>query len=203
MESTATRGRRNTGTRSTPDGGQDARLPGGQAPPAEEDQVAAADVGPGEGDLAAGDGGALHPDAVAVGHGVLDHHHGVGAAGHDPAGGDGGRPAGGHLEALGGRLPGRQGHGGHPQPHRVQLLGAEGVGGPHGEAVHVGPVEGGDVHRGEDVGGQHPSPGPVQGDLLHLRRQVGTGGGEAAMGLGLVHHVEELALLHAGPSRGR
>ena len=85
--------------------------------------------------------------------GVLDHHHGVGAARHHAAGGDGGRGAGPDLDL------GRVAAGDHLGVERELLrrgVGrARGVGGAQREAVDIGAVERRHVDRRGEIGGQH------------------------------------------------
>ena len=85
--------------------------------------------------------------------GVLDHHHGVGAARHHAAGGDGGRGAG--PTSIFGRDARRRSPRRSAQPARRRVAGAGGVGGAQREAVDVGAVERRHVERRGHVMRQH------------------------------------------------
>ena len=85
--------------------------------------------------------------------GLLDHHHGVGAARDDAAGGDRGRGAGPHFHRR------RDAAGDHFGIERKALrravAGAGRIGGAHGKAVDIGAIERRRVDRRDHVGGKH------------------------------------------------
>ena len=85
--------------------------------------------------------------------GVLDHHHGVGAARHHAAGGDGGRGAGLHLDL--GRVAAGDHLGVERELLRRAVGGAGDVGGAQRKAVDIGAVERRHVDRRGEIVRQH------------------------------------------------
>ena len=85
--------------------------------------------------------------------GLFDHHHGVGAARNDAAGGDRRRGAGRHFDR---RLDAAGDHFGiERKPLACAIAGTRGIGGAHGKAVDIGTVERRRIDRRNDVGGKN------------------------------------------------
>jgi hypothetical protein len=101
-------------------------------------------------------------------------------------------PARGHLGLRHGA--GRQGFGREGEQARFFLHRAPGVGGLHGEAVHVGAVEAGHVDGGDHVLGQHAAQRGVQRHGVGAQRRQRQVFAEAALGLVAREHVQELGL---------
>ncbi|GJE44265.1 hypothetical protein AEGHOMDF_3453 [Methylobacterium soli] len=155
-----------------PAGGEHADLAGGDEARAAQHRLAERHVGAGAADELAGP---RRPDELDRGGAVmleelrmLHHHHRVGAARDDAAGGDRGRGAGRDRERRGGAAG--QDLGIEGEAHRARLAGARAVGGPDREAVDEGAVEGRHVDRRGDVLGQDPAEGLRQPH--GLRRQA-------------------------------
>ena len=126
--------------------------------PAPQHHLAARDVGAGIGDELAGRDRAAHVDrrrSVAVDQlGVLDHHHGVGAARDHAAGRDRGRGARRRLRAPAhGRR--RSTSPLSAKPARRDVARARGVGGAQREAIDIGAIERRHVDRRGHIMRQH------------------------------------------------
>ena len=128
--------------------------------------------------------------------GVLDRHHGVGAARQHPAGGDRDGGARAHLGRR--RDAGRDRLRAEREPDRRRLAGAEGVRRAHREAVHVRAVEAGDVDLGDARPRASTRPSAcASGTRLGGERRDVDRRAPAALGLVAIQHLEELALPHA------
>ena len=168
MEITATVGLRRTSDLAQPDRGQHADLARGQHGGSAQHGLAARNVATGCRNRRTGGHRPAQLELVdAIGirpHelGLLDHDHGIGATRQHAAGGDHRRRARAHRER---RLQAR-GH-----DFRVDAQTAwccvgstRAVGGAQREAVHAGPIEARDIHRGEHILGQHALPGGAERD---------------------------------------
>ncbi len=136
--------------------------------------------------------GAPSPDQL----GLLDHHHGVGAARDHAAGRDRGGGAGLHLQRR--RIAGGDHFGIEPENFRLAVAGADGIGRTQGEAVHVGAVEGRRIDRRHHVVREHACERERQRHGLGRERRKIEMPLEAQARLIRRHHVEELLL-----ARGR
>ncbi len=131
--------------------------------------------------------------------GLLDHHHRIGAARDDAAGGDRGCGAGHHfdrgLDAAGDHF------GIERQPLRRAVAGADRVGRAHGKSVDIGAVERRRIDRRNRVGRKHASErrGKAHGDA-GKRRAVGAGFKTPAS-FRRGNHFEELLLARGAPHR--
>ena len=110
---------------------------------AAEQSLAARDVGAGIGDELAARRGAAQIDRRRRGvldqFGLLDHHHRIGAARDDPAGGDRGRGARHHFERR--RNAAGDHFGVERKPLRRAVARADRIGRAHGKAVDIGAIE--------------------------------------------------------------
>ena len=86
------------------------------------------------------------------------------------------------------------------EPHRLLLGGAEGIGGAHREAVHVGAIEARHVYICAHVLGQDAPECFVERHTLELEHRNVDRGVPTPLGLVAVDHFEELTLLHVGCS---
>jgi hypothetical protein len=154
------------------DGRQRADLPRG-------DDLARAQNGLTLGDVAArgGDECARRNGSVDVGEdlavllarlGLLDHHHGVGAARNQAAGGDYGRSSLQNLRL--GQNAGGENLGVEPQGARRIGGGSVGVGRAHGKAVDPRAIEAGNVHLGHHVARKNAPQGSGPGNQFFSQR---------------------------------
>ena len=131
--------------------------------------------------------------------GVLDHHHGVGAARNGAAGRDRGRGAGRHLDR------GRDAAGDHlgvkRKPLRRAVAGADRIGGAHGEAVDIGAVERRHIDRRDHVGGKHARQRGAQRLGFGRQRRAVDAGRKTATRFRRRDHFEKLLLPRRAPHR--
>ena len=161
-----------------------------------QQRLAARNVGAGIGDeLSARHRAAQFDDRrgiVVHEFGVLDHHHGVGAARNDAAGRDGGCGAGHDFDRR------RNAAGDHFGIERQALwpavAGAGSVGGAHGEAVNIGAVERRRIDRRDHVAGQDARQRGRQRHGFAAKRRAIDAGFEAPARLLRRDHFEELLL---------
>ncbi len=130
---------------------------------------------------------------------MLDHHHRVGAARDNAAGGDHGRGAGHDLDR---RLHAASHDlGVERKPPRRAVAGADDVGGAQCEAVDVGAIERRRVDRRNRVGCQHAGERSRQRDGLAVKRRAVDTGLEASPRLGGGNHFEKLFLARGAAHR--
>ena len=140
----------------------DLARPDKRAPP--QHGLAARDVGAGVGDKLAGRDGAPDVDRRALRSldelGMLDHHHGVGAARHDAAGRNGGRGPGFNRESR--CLSTLQTLGLEPQAPRHRVGRADRIRGRDRKPIDAGAVERRRVGWRDDIGRQHAAERRVE-----------------------------------------
>ena len=129
---------------------------------------------------------------------VLDGHDRVRTPGQHAARRDGGRGTRADL------LPGR-----HARRDRLLVAGENdglllggtvGIGGAHGEAVHVRAIEARDVDLRAHVLGEHPAERLLERDLFGGEGPDVDDGAPATLRLVAIEHLEELALPHGASS---
>jgi hypothetical protein len=123
---------------------------------------------------------------------VLDHHHRIGAARDDAAGGDRRRCAGRHFD--GGRNAAGDHFGIERKTFWRAVAGACGVGGAHGKAVDIGAVERRRIDRRDHVGCEHARQRRAEGETLTAERRAIDAGIETTARLVGGNHFEELLL---------
>ena len=190
---TATRGRLGDPNAADAEGGEHAQLARGEPLAGAQHGLAHAHVGAGDLDVGAGSDRLVEAQRRPLDLAVLDHLHGVGAAGDHASGGHLDRRAVAHLRR--GHGAGRRGLGGQLEADRRVLLALVGVGRPHRVAVHEGPVEGRHVDRHQHVAVEHAALRLGQGHLLAVQRAEAQRGVPDALGLGLAHGLQEVNAL--------
>ena len=130
---------------------------------------------------------------------MLDHHHGIGAARNDAAGGDRGCGAGCNLD--GGRDAASDHLGIEHEPFRRGIAGANRIRGTHGKTIDIGTVEWRRIDRRDHVGREYAGEHRGKGQGFGAKRRAVDAGFEAPARFRGRNHFEEL-LLARGAAHG-
>ena len=184
-------------------GRENADLPRGDARPPAQYRLATGDVGAGIGNELSGRRGAAHVDCgraiLLLRLGMLDHHHGIGAARNDAAGCDCGCGARHDLER--GRMAADDDLAVETKAPRRAVARAGGFGGAQCTAIDIGAIERRHVDGRRDIGCERATERESKGDgFARQRRKLDVASEARARLLGR-HDFQELLLPHRAPDR--